>query len=93
VFRTTLLLKTKQGDVMMQWGSGDLGRVAGPVWTFVETNRDGDADMEHIYQAGRPALTKQIASKNTHWFGQGKTSTAFKMVKARKEELNSAVPM
>ena len=62
VFRTTLLLKTKQGDVMMQWGSGDLGRVAGLVWTFVETNRDGDADMEHIYLAGRPAFTKQIAS-------------------------------
>ena len=42
VFRTTLLLKTKPGDVVMQWGSGDLGRVAGPVWTFVETNHDGD---------------------------------------------------
>jgi len=38
-------------------------------------------------------LTKQIASKNTHWFGQGKTSTAFKMVEARKEELNNAVSM
>ena len=48
---------------MMQWGSGDLDRVAGPVWTFVETNRDGDADMERIYQAGLPALTAHEADR------------------------------
>ena len=100
MFRPTLLLKTKPAEVVMQWGSGDLGRVAGchmqarsglssrPTMMVMLTS-----DMEHIYQAGLPALTKQIASKNTHWFGQGKTSTAFKMVEARKEELNNAVSM
>ena len=75
---------------VVKFKEADDTHIAGKVWAHVENSREGDADLESIYEAGLPALTKTIAAKNSNYFSHGKKSEAILAMDARKAELAQA---
>jgi hypothetical protein len=84
-----LTLAKKPAEVV-KFKEADDTHIAGKVWAHVENSREGDADLESIYEAGLPALTKTIAAKNSNYFSHGKKSEAILAMDARKAELAQA---